>query len=313
MSKSQSKQRKKGAGGPAVPPFSVLRPRLDAYWGSPKLLEQDQAAMHAELDAITRGIKPELFLPVIVRARDAAPSAAQVRLDEALPAWIRERGYADVLETLIERDGIGAEHQQRAMDWLAATGSDRDRLAALAEWDPFFHACFTGDDSQAALLLFWYTSRARQRVQGFNLLIDYNPPWDGSIKDNMLYPQRAPRQAITEFVDAWRARMPMPMEELEAAEAKRRIVQALTCNRAANIRLPVDLINVRDLFLRIVLALPDGPETPPFTAEDFDALAQSGERPEKISHYEQTVGRRVRMKDGQEVLVMGSNLDWGDE
>jgi hypothetical protein len=38
--------------------------------------------------------------------------------------------------------------------------------------------------------------------------------------------------------------------------------------------------------------------------EDFDSLATHGRRPEEIMHYEQTVGRRVRLDDGDELLVL---------
>lgn len=311
MSKSQNKQRKKGSSGPAISPLSALRPRLDVRWSTPTLPEQDQDALYADLDAITQGIKPALFLPIMLRAYSAAPTAAQARLDEVVPVWLQDRQYGGVLEELVARGDIAIEHQQQAMDWLTAAGGDTGKLAALAEWTHFFRADFTGDDSQAALLLLWYTTRQQQRVQGFNFLIDYNPPWEGSVKDIIAYPQRSPKAAVAEFVDTWRARMHTSAEQIDAAEAKQTILDALICNREAAIRLPQDLITSRDLFVRYVLTLPDGPDTPAFTAEDFDALCQNGERPERLMHFEQTVGRRVRMGDGKEILVMG-NPSWDD-
>jgi hypothetical protein len=71
------------------------------------------------------------------------------------------------------------------------------------------------------------------------------------------------------------------------------------------------LIRARDAFERVVLLLPDVPDTPAFTMEDFDFLAHHGERPEGIMHFEQTVGRRVRLDDGEEILIIGT--DWEDE
>lgn len=62
---------------------------------------------------------------------------------------------------------------------------------------------------------------------------------------------------------------------------------------------------IRDLFAMHLLALPDAPDTPAFTLDDFDQLAQVGQSAEAITHMEQTVGRRVRLEDGQEILVMG--------
>ena len=71
-----------------------------------------------------------------------------------------------------------------------------------------------------------------------------------------------------------------------------------------------DLIRQRNLFLESVLRLPNTSDTPPFTPDDFDEL--SSEYRESISHFEQTVGRRVRLNDGQELLVMGNPFDEDD-
>ncbi len=149
-------------------------------------------------------------------------------------------------------------------------------------------------------MLFWYTNPRRTRVQGFNFLVDYNPPWDGAVKDIILYPQRPPEKAMVEFVESWKARMPQPTELITSVEAKQKILEALTCNRETHIRLPADLIANRETFIRYVLPLPDGPETPRFTVVDFDVLSQNGERPETIIHFEQTVGDQVRMLDRKE-------------
>ena len=61
-----------------------------------------------------------------------------------------------------------------------------------------------------------------------------------------------------------------------------------------------------------MLSLPDEPDTPAFTVDDFNFLARNGKLPEKIIQFEQTVGRRVRMEDGKEILVMGGP-DWDEE
>ena len=311
MSKSTGKQRKKGHAAPKIPPTSALRPRLDALWSSPALPWQDQDAAYAGLEAVTQGIKPALFLPTMLTAHSAALVETQARLDEVVPAWLRDRGYVASLEELVAHAALDSEQQPRALRWLAEAGRDPDTLAALSEWDPFYRADFCGDDSQAALILLWYTNPQRNRVQGYNFLIDYNPPWEGSVKDIIVYPQRSPQVALADFVVRWQARMPRPVEQIDAVEAKRKILEALAQNRAAKIRLPADLIASRELFARYVLTLPDGLATPSFTMEDFDELSQTGERPEAIMHFEQTVGRRVRMPDGQEVLVMG-NPDWDE-
>ena len=104
----------------------------------------------------------------------------------------------------------------------------------------------------------------------------------------------------------------MKLETISAERAKTVVLTALNCNRAADLRLPRDLIAARKFFVRFVLPLPDAPDTPAFTLDDFDYLARHGERPEEVVDFEQTVGRRVRMEDGKEVLVMGEP-DWEDE
>ena len=104
----------------------------------------------------------------------------------------------------------------------------------------------------------------------------------------------------------------MEPRSISAERAKTVILTALNCNRTADIRLPRDLIAERKTFDRYVMSLPDAPDTPSFTVEDFDLLARQGKRPEEIMHFEQTVGRRVRFGDGEQVLVIGSP-DWDDE
>ena len=68
---------------------------------------------------------------------------------------------------------------------------------------------------------------------------------------------------------------------------------------------------LRDVLVRHLFTLPDGPETPPFTIEDFDELAREGKSAESLMMYEQTVGRRVRMEDGKEIVV--KQLDPDDD
>ena len=110
----------------------------------------------------------------------------------------------------------------------------------------------------------------------------------------------------------------MKLETISAERAKTVVLTALNCNRAADLRLPRDLIAARKFFVRYVLPLPDAPDTPAFTRirirslDDFDYLARHGQRPEEVVDFEQTVGRRVRMEDGEETLVMGEP-DWEEE
>jgi hypothetical protein len=92
----------------------------------------------------------------------------------------------------------------------------------------------------------------------------------------------------------------MPLQPISDAAAKRDLLACLVANWREGIRLPRDLIVNHRLFVEHILSLPDTPDTPPFTAEDFDALSRTGETAEFIRRFEQQVGRRVRLKDGQE-------------
>src|SRR5262249_30494959 len=76
-------------------------------------------------------------------------------------------------------------------------------VAEIEAWDPFYAAYSAGNEMQASLMIFWYTNRRQQRVLGLSLLLDYQPPWDGAVKDAMRYPQRVPAAALEEFVQFW--------------------------------------------------------------------------------------------------------------
>jgi hypothetical protein len=283
--------------------LSSLRPRLDQLLRGESLSQADHHSIYEGLDALTSGIKPAVFLPTIIAAASAAPEAAKTALDKLLPGWLSERDHLAALRDLVARESFGAE-QQRALAWLAATGADTtDLTAELAAWDPFFDAYQAGNPMQATLMIFWYTSRRKHRVQGLNVLLDFEPPWDGAVKDAVCYPQRTPEAALEEFVDFWSERGMTPAR-LTAVEAKRQALEALAHNRQSHIRLHPDLVAAREQFIHYVLTLPDGPNTPHVTAADFDFLAHNGEHPEALKRQERMFGYRARMPDGQEVHIL---------
>ena len=307
MSKRDKQRRpeRRGAG------LSSLRPRLDQLLRSERLAEMSQHAVYKELDRLVEGIKPAVFLPTIVSAAMHAPEAAQARLGELVPDWLSEREYLAVLGGLVTRESLDDQQRQRALAWLSAAGADTgDLVAEIEGWDPFYAAFTAGNEMQASLMIFWYTSRRQQRVHGLSLLLDFQPPWDGAVKDAMRYPQRAPAAVLEEFVHFW-DRRGTPAMPLTAVEAKRRALEALAHNRESKIRLHSDLIAARDLFVRYLLRLPDGPDTPDFTEADFDFLSSHGERAEALQRQEQRFGYRTRTADGKEIYVIrGPDDDW---
>jgi len=302
------KKQKKAA--PKIDPTAFLRARLDALINSEAFSTKDDQTIIQDLKALEREFKPGFLLQTLLHARLAAPAAARARLDAAVPEWLQERGHTTALSTMVAGQTLSGELRQQALAWLRGAGADTQALA-LSSQDLFYQAHYYGDASQAIVTLVGYTDAKKRRAQGMAFLIDYNPPWEGAVKDVFLKSHRKPQDLVQKFLDTW-ARGGMALKPIGAGQVKTRILTALNCNRSAGIRLPRDLIAIRESFVRYVLPLPDQPDTPAFSVNDFDRLSRQGQRPEEIMHFEQTVGRRVRMQDGKELLIMGGP-DWDEE
>lgn len=148
---------------------------------------------------------------------------------------------------------------------------------------PFFRAYLHQQQPyQRLLLLFWYTDDTRQSVHGLNLLLDFNPPWDGSIKDLIVYPPLPEVEIQVRFIEPWHEQL-VPLSE---EEARKELVDAFLCHRGARVRLPQALIEQRARFLEAILALKESPGTRPFQAADFDYLCTHGTPPEEIKQAE---------------------------
>jgi len=290
---------------------------MDRLWADESLLHKDDAAIMADLDVLARDVSSEMLVTAMLRAYQAASEAAQSRLDDVLPHWLAQNKHAKTLRDMAVEQSLGPDLRPLALLWLAAAGMDTIELEKQPSL--FLEAYYYddegqwGDKSQAYVAVFWYTDRRKTRAQGFAFLLDYNPPWDGSVKDVLIPPRRAPRRLLKEFLDIWKSGHMEPAS-ISPQRAKTVILTALNCNREAEIRLPRDMINDRSLFEQLVLSLPDEPDTPAFTMEDFDFLAQHGERPEKIVHTEQTLGHRIRLENGKEAVIVDlrdrKNQDW---
>ncbi len=298
-----------------IPPATLLRPRMEDLFHDDTFLPKEDAAIQAELDALTQGVSDRLFVKTLLRAYASASEAVQARLDEILSGWLAAHNYVERLQTLAEDRALGPDLRPIALAWLDAAGTDTTDLARIP--DLFIDAYYyddeevVGDLSQAYTAIFWYTDARRRRAQGMTFLLDYNPPWDGSVKDIMVTPKKPPDYLLERFHGLWNS-IEMPAASISPARFKTIVLEALACNREAEIRLPWDLINASSLFEAQILALPDEPETPEFTIKDFDFLATHGERPEVIMEFEHKVGRRVRVSDDEEVLFIGSDWDEDD-
>jgi hypothetical protein len=298
-----------------ISPESTLRPRLDNLWAEGALLHKDDGAVEGDLDIVARDIAPDFLMETMLRAYTDASVPVRARLDDVLPGWLRKRDHLGVLKEMVVEHALAQDLRSPALAWMEAAGLDTRSLDRVP--DPFWQAHYyddegvLGEKSQAYVVVLWYTSARRNRAQGMGFLLDYNPPWEGSVKDILLTPRRSPRRLAGDVLGVF-THGGMEPQPVSAERAKTVILTALNCNRAAKLRLPEDLIAAREEFIRYVLSLPDEPDTPAFVADDFDFLARTGKRPEEVVHFEQTVGRRVRMEDGKEILVMGGP-DWDEE
>lgn len=298
MAKARSKQQ------PAVSPairLSALRPRLDQLFRNEPLPAPDPQALYQALDGLTEGLAPEKFLPALLAATAAAPQETQEQLGDALQRWLEQRGYTIALRQVAQRGALDSEQRQLALAWLASAGGD---LALSIEPDDSFYAAYyVGNEAQGTIMFFWYDSPRRNRASGLGLLLDYEPPWEGAVKDAIPYPRRDPEALIQRFVGMWAEQGLLP-EQLTASVAKRRALEALEQNRHQNIGLHRDLIAARDQFVRHILSLPDEQGTPAFSAEDFDYLAHNGRKPEILNRQEKQFGYQVRQADGSILRIM---------
>jgi hypothetical protein len=289
----------------------MLRPRLDALLSDTALADSAAQDITERLEAVCADLKPDDFLPTLLRALESALEPVQARLDEVIPNWLGARDGMQALHRLVQRHTLTPSGQTRALAWLEATGRDPAALQEFRLETPFYGAYRYADNSQGLINILWYTDGRRRHIQGLGFLIDYNPPWEGAIKDILVGEPSSPERALRRYVHFWTDRG-MPLQPISDAAAKRQVLECLAVNRREGIRLPRDLIVNRRLFMEHILSLPDTPDTPPFTAEDFDALGRSGETVESIRRFEQQVGRRVRLEDGKEIIVMGDPFDADD-
>lgn len=282
--------------------LSALRPQLDRALQQ----EHDPASVLGTVELLLEGLKPEAALPILMAAFAAHPEA-QTELAPVLPEWLNSHGYATVLAELTTRRKLDDASTALASTLLAPLGINA-APPSITEQNPFYAANFVGDENQSSISLFWYTNPQRQRVFGLSFLIDFQPPWEGAVKESFKAPQATPTQALAVLEDRFRSMGNEPLR-LPAAEAKQRLLTAFVANCAAGVRLHRDVVADRELILRHVLALPDAPNTPAFSAADFDFLATNGRRAEDIQRDEQRNGYQTRMPNGKIIRVI-KPTDW---
>jgi len=288
---------------PNLPAAALVRPRLDSMWRTPEWLNTHEAQQLDELDALARGLAPAQYLPVMLKALSAMEPAIQEDIASVLVTWLRRRDDISHLKAMLEDGLFDAASTAMAQQLLDRAG-EVVNLTAQVTVEQFYAAAEGVDQfgSQGMFYVAWRADGKRSRVRGCYFLVDYNPPWEGALKDIMWYTWRDPEGDQRKFLGTWTGRV-AAWTELDAVEAKRRFIGHALVNRATGISLHSDIIASRDEILAHILGLPDGPDTPLFSAGDFDSLAALAQSSEQISRFEHTVGRRVRMEDGKEVFV----------
>jgi hypothetical protein len=300
MAKSKKKSKKNRT--PNIPAATMVRPRLDRLIQQQPEQQQTSEPFKSGLDALAKTASLDILLPALLHASLAVPANIQQRLDKVIPEWLQERGHLETLQTMLTNLEINIDMETQAKHWLAASGVDVENLEMPTAEDFFHKAFYLGNESQASLSIFWYTKQKRNRAQGMMFLIDYNPPWEGTIKEGFLTVQHNPADTISEFIDRQRQPgFPQPAE-IPMQEAKDKLFTAMERNRTEEIRLHRDIAIHRDTFIRYILPLPGLPDTPEYTTEDFDYLCEHGTPAEEHQAFEQRMGRRVRLEDGSELF-----------
>lgn len=279
--------------------LSNLGPRLAQLFAS---APDDPAALYAELDRFTGGLKPGSFLPIVVGAVFNVPEPQREQLEPLVGGWVRERELLGALGELGARQLARDPARGVARSWLEAGGV---ALADEVDADPaelFLAAFELGEPSQDAPTLFWYEDARRRRVCSASFLLDFQPPWEGAVKDLAYGTYRDFDRAQTTYFSLWKKRDLQP-RRIDAATAAERVWQALRQNQAQGIRLPADFILALPQVLPFLLALPTPPDVEPLSLAEIETLATTGRTPESIRQEEKLLGYQTRMPDGSVLRI----------
>jgi hypothetical protein len=298
---------KRKSGRHSLPPATMLRPRLDALLGDP---QTDPDTLLAQASALADNVSSELFLATLLRSFAAAPLELQTLLAPRLPAWLRNAGRYDAVQKIAVEQREEPAVIETARRWLQADGVDIGALAPVQRGAIFDSAFCYGNEIQSSYHAFWHVDHHRDRMHHFAYLTDMDLTWQGAAKDAYLEIVRSPDALRNEMEGQSLAHGlgESQVTDVSGAAFKRALLTALEANRREHIRLPSGLAPLRDFFASNILALPDQPDTPRFSVNDFDALAQTGQNVESLRLNERRFGKRVALPDGEEVRVLNPDM-----
>lgn len=286
----------------SLPAGILLRPQLDALLSN---AQTDPDKTLTQAAALSKNVTLDVFLTTLLRSFASTPVNAQAALTPHLSAWLNNVGWGESLKKIVVDQREEAIIINTAFSWLEVSGADVSHLAPVQPGVIFHSAFCYGNEIQASYQSFWHTDHRRNRMLLMAFLTDVDLPWQGSIKDAFLQPEKSP-DAVRAKLEAQSAANPFGSDginSLSAGAFKSALLNGLEQNRKHNIALPADFVPLRDFFAKNLLALPNMPDTPQFTLEDFDFLASNGQNVETLRHHEQQYGKRVRMPDGSELRV----------
>lgn len=295
-----------GQQNPAIR-LSTLRPRLDRLFAG----KADATELQAELDRLTDGLKPESFLPLLVGAFASAPASQRDRLDEPLATWLRDRGMLTALRDLEARRLSDEDERAIARAWLGAGGVSpaSEQSSDIQPAELVIAAYEVGDANQASVTLFWHEDGRRRRVRAASFLIDFQPPWEGALKDLAYFSFRDFARAHAEYFASWRE-AGLEQRAIAVTEATRQIWACLGQSKARVIRLPADFIPVKSELMPFLRSLPTDPDVATLSPDEITLLAAVGRRPEDLRRDEQRFGYQRRMADGSIVRIITPPDDW---
>jgi hypothetical protein len=266
--------------------------------------EPDAAYLQAELQRLTDGLKPASFLPLLAGAYADIPKAGRAALDAPIREWLQTQGLLAQLRDLEERQAITGAGQPIARAWLEASGITPAPLPSDANLADLLIASYeVANPMQASTVIFWYADGRRRLVRSVTFLIDYQPPWEGSLKDVAYHEARDFEKALNSYQRLWREHG-LEAERIGLPAAAQQIWAALHQSWSQQIRLPIDFSARFGDVVPLLLALPTPPDTPTLTVEELGDLALNGRSPEDLWDEEKALGYQTRMDDGSIIRIM---------
>jgi hypothetical protein len=265
--------------------------------------EPDAAYLQAELQRLTDGLKPASFLPLLAGAYADVQETGRAALDAPIREWLQTQGLLAQLRDLEERQAIPGAGQPIARAWLEASGITPAPLPSDADLADLLIAAYeVANPIQASTVIFWHADGRRRQVRSLTCLIDYEPPWEGALKDVAHHEARDFDKALGSYQRLWREHG-LEAERVGLPAAAQRVWAALRQSRAQQIRLPIDFSTRFGDVVPLLLALPLPPNTPTLTLEELGDLALNGRSPEDLWDEEKAIGYQMRMDDGSIVRI----------